>query len=246
MLKISVFTFDLSANNSILFGMRFFVVLFLSLVLPLSAGNSFAQEQQAPNLENENPQTLPDAVPDAAPQAAPEVAVETEDEDQSGDRSDSSLDSLFADLKKQTRTGAANLISKRIWAQWNDSGSKSVDLLMSRAATAMNDERNALALDVLAQVITLRPEYAEGWNRRATLYFKMKEFGRSISDIERTLALEPRHFGALSGLGIILQRLGRDQTALDTWYKVLALYPANKQAQKQVIELVEKLSGQKT
>lgn len=213
--------------------MRFFVVLFLSLflVLPVSANYSFAQEQKEP-AENSTEEA--------------EVAVETEDEDQTADRNISNLDSLFADLKKQTRSGAANLISKRIWAQWNESGSKSIDLLMSRAANAMNDKKHGLALDVLAQVITLKPDYSEAWNRRATLFFTMKDYGRSIADIERTLALEPRHYGALSGLGLILRTIGREEAALDTWYKVLALYPANQQAQKQVIELVEKLAGQKT
>lgn len=175
-----------------------------------------------------------------------EQAVETEDEDLSGDRGAETLDGLFADLKKQTRSGAADLISKRIWNKWTDSGSKSIDLLMGRAATAMNKKKDALALDILAQVVTLKPEFAEGWNRRATLYYNMRDFGRSIADVERVLALEPRHYGALSGLAIMLKALGKDQESLDTWYKVLAIYPANKTAQKQVIELIEKMAGQKT
>lgn len=163
-----------------------------------------------------------------------------------GDSNADDLDSLFAELKKQTKAPAAKLISKRIWSNWMDSGSKSIDLLMSRAATSMNDKKNALALDVLAQVIRLKPEYAEGWNRRATLYFSMNDFGRSIADIEKTLALEPRHFGALSGLAIILKSIGKKQASLDTWYKVLEIYPAHQQAQKEAIKLIEDLAGERT
>lgn len=217
--------------------MRFFVVLFLVLVIGVGfkPNVSFAQttEEVAPQDDVETSQTT-------------EEPVETEDEDQTGDQNLETLDSLFADLKKQTRVPAANLISRRIWSLWRDSGSKSIDLLMHRAANAMNEKKTALALDVLAQVISLKPEYAEGWNRRATLYFNMKEYGRSIADIEQTLILEPRHFGALSGLAVILRTLGKDEQALETWYRVLDIYPANSQAQKQVIEIVEKLAGQKT
>ena len=69
---------------------------------------------------------------------------------------------------------------------------------MSFAGNAMKDKKHAQALDMLDQVIVLKPEFAEGWNRRATLYFNMKEYGKSIADIEQTLTLEPRHFGALA------------------------------------------------
>ena len=110
----------------------------------------------------------------------------------------------------------------------------------------MSKRKFAVAEDLLDQVTTLAPEYAEGWNRRATLYFTMSDYGRSVADIETTLALEPRHFGALSGLAAILQRLNRDEEALVTWYKVLEIYPANKPAQSAVVALEEKLAGSRT
>ena len=97
-----------------------------------------------------------------------------------------------------------------------------------------------------SQVTVLAPDYAEGWNRRATLYFQKSDLSRSIADIETTLSLEPRHFGALSGLAVILNRLDRKQEALDTWYKVLEIYPANQTAQKAVIDLEEELAGSNT
>ena len=156
------------------------------------------------------------------------------------------LDKLFADLRRDPRHVSASATARMIWREWSASGSKSIDLLMSWAAKAMSRDEHSKALDLLDQVIVLAPDYAEGWNRRATLYYAMNDFGNSISDIESTLALEPRHFGALSGLAVILQRVGNNEAALDTWYKVLEIYPANKQAQESVILLEETLTGSRT
>lgn len=153
------------------------------------------------------------------------------------------LDQLFDDLRHQPRPAAANRIARQIWAHWTDSGSATINLLMERANKAMQDKKHPLAEDLLTQVTVLAPDYAEGWNRRATLYFVMSDYGRSISDIERTLQIEPRHFGALSGLGVILARTGAERKALETWYKVLEIYPANRDAQKAVVDLEEKLAG---
>ena len=156
------------------------------------------------------------------------------------------LSELFGKLKKQTRPGPARATANLIWHEWIDSGSPTINLLMDRAAQAMRRKKTGLAEDLLDQVVVLQPEYAEGWNRRATLYFTLSDFSRSIADIRATLALEPRHFGALSGLAAILQRLNRQEEALETWYRVLEIYPANSAAQKAVIELEERLSGRRT
>ena len=99
-----------------------------------------------------------------------------------------------------------------------------------------------VALDLLDQVIALRPDYAEGFNQRATLHFMMENYGKSIVDIERTLALEPRHYGALAGLATILEHLGEKDRALETWYRVLSVYPAMKSAQDSVVRLEEELA----
>ena len=156
------------------------------------------------------------------------------------------LNDLFDELARQAKPSAANRTAKQIWQYWTASGSDSIDLLMGRVSVSMKADQNQIALDLLAQFISLAPDYAEAWNRRATLYFTMKEFGRSISDIEQVLKLEPRHFGALSGLAVILQGIGRDRKALETWYRVLEIYPANEQAQKAVIKLEDKLAGNPT
>ncbi|MFZ1813493.1 MAG: tetratricopeptide repeat protein [Rhizobiaceae bacterium] len=165
------------------------------------------------------------------------------DEDTGDERTAATLESLFDDLKHQSEPAKAQRIARQIWTKWNDSGSDTINLLMNWSAAAMRDKNNALAEDLLNQVIVLAPDYAEGWNRRATLYFTMADFSRSIADIERALQLEPRHFGALSGLGIILRRTGSEKKARDAWYKVLDIYPANRPAQKAIEELEEELSG---
>ncbi|MCB1385215.1 MAG: hypothetical protein KDJ80_04685 [Nitratireductor sp.] len=156
------------------------------------------------------------------------------------------LDELFDQLGRETSPKAAKRTSRLIFMRMTDSGSDTIDLLMERAAEAMGNDDSAVALDLLDQVIALAPDYAEGWNRRATLYFTMKRFGRSISDVEQVLTLEPRHFGALSGLAVMLQAVDRDREALTVWYRLLEIYPANPQAQKAVIDLEEKLAGSAT
>jgi len=159
---------------------------------------------------------------------------------------DKTIDRLFESLKKDPKTSSADATARQIWREWAHSGNKSIDLLMDWAGKSMRGENYSRAQDLLDQVVVIAPEYSEGWNRRATLYFYMQDFSRSIADIETTLKLEPRHFGALSGLAAIMQRLDRDEDALEAWYKVLEIYPANKQAQDSVIKLEEKLAGSRT
>ena len=156
------------------------------------------------------------------------------------------LNELFDILSRESDPKKAQRTSRQIVQKLTDSGSASINLLMERASEAMGKNSNSVALDILDQVVTLAPDYAEGWNRRATLYFTMKDFSRSIADVERVLELEPRHYGALSGLAAMLQALGREKRALEVWYKVLEVYPANEQAQSAVIKLEEKLAGSPT
>jgi len=180
---------------------------------------------------------------DEAEQAHPILPPENEIEVvESGE----TLDRLFEQLRKDPKASTASATAKMIWREWLYSGSSSIDLLMRWAGSAMGNKEFAKAEDLLDQITVLAPDYAEGWNRRATLYYHKRDFGRSLADIETTLAIEPRHFGALSGLAAIMQQTGNDEAALKTWYKVLEIYPANPQAQTSVITLEEKLSGSRT
>ena len=174
--------------------------------------------------------------PPAPPPAAttPPVAVTKE----------ARLDQLFADLKRERNEKAAERIAGRIWGEWFQSGSASIDLMMQWSQKAMDDQKFDVALDFLDQVVTLQPKYAEGWNRRATVHYMMRNFGKSMSDIDQTLQLEPRHFGALSGLAQIMAATGHKQSALEAWQKVLAIYPMMRSAQDQVATLSEELAGE--
>ncbi len=116
--------------------------------------------------------------------------------------------------------------------------------MMQWSQDAMDAKKFDVALDFLDQVVTLSPAYAEGWNRRATVHFMMNNFRKSMADINRTLSLEPRHFGALSGLAQILKGSGHKERALDAWARVLDVYPMMRSAQKEVAELSEELAGE--
>jgi tetratricopeptide (TPR) repeat protein len=155
----------------------------------------------------------------------------------------STLDTLFAELKRQPDEKQAKRISERIWAKWRDSGSATANLLMQWAEKAIADNKNGLALDLLDQVVVLMPDYAEGWNRRATLNYAMGNHDKSMSDISRVLMLEPRHFGAIAGMAAILASSGNDELELRAWEQVLEIYPANRQAQTRLGELADKLTG---
>src|SRR5260370_27589184 len=135
------------------------------------------------------------------------------------------LDRLFEALKVAPDDESAKYIENRIWASWLASTSDTANLLMGRVKTAIDAEDFDLAIKLLNAIIDIKPDFVEAWNRRATAYYAKKEFGRALSDIREVLAREPRPFGALSGLGIILQELGDDKHALDVFRRALAIHP---------------------
>ncbi|OCW59352.1 hypothetical protein [Hoeflea olei] len=181
-----------------------------------------------------------------APLAAPAQSVAEPETAATPAKPADTLDSLFSELKHERDEEKAKRIASRIWAKWRDSGSATVNLLMQWANTAINDQKNGLALDLLDQAIVLEPDFAEGWNRRATLHFMMGDHAKSMADINRVLALEPRHFGAIAGMAAILSASGNDELELRAWEQVLEVYPSNRQAQAKVGELADKLAGSRT
>jgi tetratricopeptide (TPR) repeat protein len=156
------------------------------------------------------------------------------------------LDNLFTRLKKERSTEQARGIANEIREVFVQSGSATVDFLMESSARAMNDKRYGAALDFLDQVTLLKPDYVEGWNRRATLHYLLGNYPKAMSDSARVLALEPRHLGALAGVAGILQETGHDRQALEAWENYLSYYPSDREAQEQMFELMNKLAGQKT
>ena len=153
------------------------------------------------------------------------------------------LDFLFEALKVAPDADSAKLVEGRIWALWLASGSDTTDLLMSRVKAAMDGKDNKLAIQLLDAVIEMRPDYIEAWNRRATLHFAEKDYGKSVADIRQVLAREPRHFGALSGLGFIMQEFGEEKLALEAFRRALAVNPHLQKIPDFVKTLTEKVEG---
>jgi tetratricopeptide (TPR) repeat protein len=153
------------------------------------------------------------------------------------------LDSLFQSLRTASSKEMAKAAENGIWRLWLESGSDTIDLLMNWAMKAMEAKDYSTALDFLDRVVIMKPDYAEGWNKRATVYFLMDDYSKSIADIGKTLALEPRHFGALSGLGMIMRELGEDKRAIEAYQKALAVDPNLDGVQKALDELQLKAAG---
>jgi tetratricopeptide (TPR) repeat protein len=154
------------------------------------------------------------------------------------------LDKLFRQLKRENNENAAEITAGQIWRLWFTSGSATVDLLMQWSVKAVKDRKINVALDFLNQVVALDPKYAEGWNQLATVYYMTGDYAKAMADIDRTLQLEPRHFGALAGLAQIMEATGHKKQALEAYEKVLAIYPMMRSAQTKVEALTQELAGQ--
>ena len=137
---------------------------------------------------------------------------------------DEKLDRLFAAMENAAVEDQDKL-ALEIKGVWANSGSPSMDLLLDRALDATAKEAHDKARAHLNALTRLAPDFAEAWNASATLYFVQNDYGRAVEDISRALTLEPRHFNALAGLGIILERVEKHDSALEAWLRVKALYP---------------------
>ncbi|MDW8465809.1 MAG: tetratricopeptide repeat protein [Chloroherpetonaceae bacterium] len=151
------------------------------------------------------------------------------------------LDSLFEQLKNAESEEVATFVENLIWELWMTSEREEINVLMARGIEEMRESNYARAIQVFTAITELAPDFPEGWNKRATAYYLKGDFAKSVKDIERTLALEPRHFGALSGLGLIYSALGNDQAALRAYEAVLEIHPQQKTLRKYVEELRRKL-----
>ncbi len=216
--------------------MRLFLFfLFMSLAAPAS----FAQQapELGPDVDTPSLDDLHSLPENEEDETGGKVVADGADQDQKA------LEELFEKLAAAETPEQALSIGQKIQAKWLESGSDTVDALMSRAAVALRANKYGLALDLLDVVVTLKPDFAEGWNRRATVFYVQQDFGRSLADIERTLALEPRHWGALSGLAIIQRRIGEDDKALTTFRRALEINPGLKNAKEAVDELEKEAEG---
>lgn len=163
------------------------------------------------------------AVPAFQPAAAEEVVGDL-DEGATPSREDR-LDLLYDALRASEEAASARELEQQIGAIWAESGSPTADLLLGAGIRLMNDGELAHALDLFYAIIELQPDFAEAWNKRATLYYLLEEYELSLADIDQVLELEPRHFGALSGRGLIMDRLDRKEEAYEAFRRALAVHP---------------------
>lgn len=153
------------------------------------------------------------------------------------------LDDLFQQLQTASDE-EAGAITQNIWIEWSKSGSASMDLLLRRGQDALSAGDPQAAIDHLTALIDHAPDFAEGYNERATAYFQIGEIGLSVADIAKTLALNPRHFGALAGLGMIFEQLNEPDKALEVYREALTLNPHMKEVRAGVTRLEAQLGGQ--
>ena len=154
----------------------------------------------------------------------------------------STLDELFEQLQEGDG-GGYERIERKIWREWRRSGSDSVDFLLERGMDAMSNGNLTTAVEHFTAAIDHAPDFAEAWNMRATTFFMMDEFGLSVADIQETLRLNPRHFGALGGFGMILEQTERPKQAMGVYKKLLNVHPHNKAALAAFARLSELLQG---
>ena len=156
---------------------------------------------------------------------------------------DAAMDDLFAQLQAADPQSAER-IEGQIMELWSKSGSSAIDLLLRRGEDSLSAGDYVTAIEHFTALIDHAPDFAEGWNARATAYFQAGLFGPSVSDIQHVLALNPRHFGALSGFARILEDTGQPDRALQLYQAAIAIHP-NLDGVKETIERLEtKAAGQ--
>jgi len=159
------------------------------------------------------------------------------------DQNDPILDELFIQLRDVDNLETASRIEKKIWATWNHRGDELVDRHMSLGIRAMYAGALKLSLRQFTTVINLDQNFSEGWNKRANIHYMMGNFNESVQDIERTLTLEPRHYGAMSGMALILDATENTDGALKVWQQVLEFTPHNQQIRNRVLQLKNEMRG---
>jgi tetratricopeptide (TPR) repeat protein len=154
------------------------------------------------------------------------------------------LDQLFDRLKSTTDEGEADAAAAEIWQLWQRTGTPELDELMERVSALIGQGLARPALPMLDDMVARAPDWAEAWNKRATALYLAGEHDRSLADIDRVLALEPRHFGALAGMGLIHIARGQYREALAAYRRALSVHPFLKE-RLQLLPVLEQMVGDK-
>ncbi len=157
------------------------------------------------------------------------------------DQTAEQLPELFEQLQASSTPATAARFESQIWQYWLEAPDVASDSQMKQVSKAMAGADLAVALSLANQLVDNYPDYAEAWNKRATIHYLMGDNTASVADIRETIALEPRHFGAISGLGLIFMREQNLDAALDAFEKVLEISPASINAQRSVARLRNEL-----
>jgi tetratricopeptide (TPR) repeat protein len=160
------------------------------------------------------------------------------------DQNDPRLNDLFARLQKTDNRLEAETLENMIWGIWYSSDDVEVTRLMDQGERAMAAQDMRTAIGAFTKIIEIAPDFAEGWNRRATALYMIGEYEASRADVAETLAREPRHFGALSGLGLINEAEDRGEEAIEAWEKALEVNPNMPSVQQHIEEMKAKLADE--
>jgi len=156
------------------------------------------------------------------------------------DQRDPRLAPLFDRLRSTDDPREASVVEQFIWELWTLSGDEKLDALMTRGLRALNDGNQRAALAAFDALVDAAPDFAEGWNKRATVHWLLGNLDESVDDIAATLSLEPRHFGALSGLAMIREAQGRAFEAMEALEKVRVIHPNLPQLANRIQQLMDK------
>ena len=150
----------------------------------------------------------------------------------------SATQTLLDQLERAQSMDEAGPIVDKLWRHWTSAHKNSdEEALMAEGLVAMSEGNLDRAENIFSKLIEVNPDFTEAWNKRATLRFMLWDFEGSLKDVEKVLTLEPRHFGALSGLGMIHLRLGDPERALKAYEDLVNIFPSNADAAQKIITL---------
>ena len=155
------------------------------------------------------------------------------------------LESLHERLARARDAEEASAISKQIERRWMRSGSDTADLLMSRAQQVMTVKDADTALELFDHIVLIRPKWAEAYHKRALLLFQMNDLDGAMRDIRQALAIEPRHYGAIAGLGMIYQKMDNQKAAIAAFTKALEINPFIENLKDYVEKMRPEVEGRK-
>jgi tetratricopeptide (TPR) repeat protein len=153
------------------------------------------------------------------------------------------LDLLFEQLL-EVELDEAELIERKILAEWNKSGSAAMDLLFRRGEYAMEAGTPDVALQHFTALIDHAPNFAAGYNGRASAYYQLGLYGPAFDDLRQVLVFEKRHFEAMKGVAVMLEEIGQQQDALEVWHQVHALLPTDPEVSAMIARLEIRLEGE--